>query len=237
MTLMTINGLSIMLLFCLLAIAKVGIDQRTLLMQSINNKINQSIGDQCLIFNMYINEKCIYFTLLWLLSPRRPSLYKGARWVRNHQQKPTASLHSTAGGYANKSLSETGYIHLKKLILFQMTRMYEIKHNQRSNCVVTYNNIWLCSLAGYKKNDILRSCSEEYRDYEQLKNTIWHISCLFRTVPKWSINQWKNSLSLRNCFLERNSVGLQDLAKLGQWDVCWGYDALRTRGPAVSHSF
>ena len=32
-----------------------------------------------------------------------------------------------------------------------------------------YDTICLCSLAGYKKNDILESFSEEYQEYYQLK--------------------------------------------------------------------
>ena len=36
-------------------------------------------------------------------------------------------------------------------------------HSQRlQKIVLGYNNICLCSLAGYKKNKILRSCSEQY---------------------------------------------------------------------------
>ena len=35
-----------------------------------------------------------------------------------------------------------------------------------------YNNICLCSPAGYKKSNILRSCLEEYQEYVQSKNTI-----------------------------------------------------------------
>ena len=43
-----------------------------------------------------------------------------------------------------------------------------------------------------------------------------------------------NLSQLWNWFLERTTVGLQDLAKLQLWDLGWGYGDMRTWSPTVS---